>query len=275
MKKTKICLIATLMTLTSLIFFSCNSTEVPTPSAADDYADQVEVEKKLPEVTEETTIQNTKPAENSLAYEIEKKNAFQQFFTFGNKDEIIPFDTTSFFTPKVFGGLYQQPATILIHLKDKTAGFGSKYQSAYYIVQFSDESRQALTKGFENYLSDFANKRLNRKNHNSLRAYGKIPVKILWGSVSSSTPNYGYGEMKIGYEFYKGSPYFVLSCNKIENEKHKEVGDAAMKESMPLTYYFNKELGNDIVSKLSNENVSRYYADVMGADVIPSAADEY
>lgn len=271
MKKTKVCSMVAIMTLFSLLSFSCGSTDVVEPAKADSYEDVA---------TEENAVDTDKAAKKETSKKKDKENKndsnpYLDFFTFGNKNEIFSFDSASFFTPKVFGGLHQQPATILVHLTNKTAGFGSKYQAAYYILQFDDKGRKFLNDAVNNYLEDFANKRLLRNKHQTSKIYGATNVTLHWGTMSSSTPNNGSGKLYVGYEFRDGSPYLIFTINPVHNNHYDVVGNSAVSESLPLKYYFNKELAKDLIEKLSDENVSRYFNDLMGSNMIYSPADEY
>ena len=206
-----------------------------------------------------------------------KKPEKKQFvlFKYGNIGDYISLDETSVFVPNAFGVLKQKRATVTIDPKLQEAGFGSSYLAAYYYLFWDAAARESLLKAIDDYYSDFENKRLKRDNGNSYKIYGKIPVRLRWGTLSNSTPNNGETEMYVGYKFKEKSPYFVITIYPAFNE-YSNVTDAVDRESMMLTYYFTKAQLLDLKSMLDNEVISKTLIDFNSDDVvIETESDDY
>lgn len=206
-----------------------------------------------------------------------KKPEKKQFvlFKYGNIGDYISLDETSVFVPNAFGVLKQKRATVTIDPKLQEAGFGSSYLAAYYYLFWDAAARESLIKAIDDYYSDFENKRLKRDNGNSYKIYGKIPVRLRWGTLSNSTPNNGETEMYVGYKFKEKSPYFVITIYPAFNE-YSNVTDAVDRESMMLTYYFTKAQLLDLKSMLDNEVISKTLIDFNSDDVvIETESDDY
>lgn len=210
-----------------------------------------------------------------------KKAGKKQFvlFKYGNIGDYISLDETSVFVPNAFGVLKQKKATVTIDPKLQEAGFGSSYLAAYYYLFWDAAARESLIKAIDNYYSDFENKRLKRDNGNSYKIYGKIPVRLRWGTLSNSTPNNGETEMYVGYKFKEKSPYFVITIYPAFNE-YSNVTDAVDRESMMLTYYFTKAQLLDLKSMLAEETIANALIDFNNEDELEIEAtvdvyDEY
>lgn len=265
MKKTIIysCLLAV-----SAILISCGTTK-EVQSTPDSYVAEGET---LPAIEENADVA-AEPQQAKKAKK--KKNAIEDFFTFGNKDDYIIYDNTTVFAKEITG-MKEKNAKMAIRYDNYMAGFGSYNSGLFYFVQFDKENRQILAKAIESYLSDFENKRLQRKGKHTERAYGKINYRIDWGTISSSTPNNGQGEGYCGYEFHKGSPYFVISNYPFENNYYERSGGAANRESASLQYYFTRSqlkqltdlLAEDVITKHIAENDYEFAAG-------PATIDEY
>lgn len=186
----------------------------------------------------------------------EKEKSFLEKLWGSHK--FIDLDMTTIYTNTVTGKLKKQDCTIVYFDKEKMAGFGSQYVMAYYYVSFSDNSRKKLANAYELYLSDFQNKKLDRENKKSQKVYGDIDIRLDWGTVKSSTPNWGTGKAQLGYKFKEGSPYFTITIYPISNEKFKEDQDAYTPQSMLLTYSMTKAQGAEIKNFLSDEYLRPY-----------------
>ena len=277
MKITKITKTTILSTAILMMFTACQSTaKEKNIIQADNYSESAEENEslELPEIVkpaEEETSEIT--AEEAIKSARKKTNFLQEMVTLGNKNEVMICDQTSLFTLGISGKPAQKEAVIALNLKDGTAGFGSQYLAAYYFVQMDESARKKLAKAVDNYISDFENKRLNRKEKNSYKKYGSMTVKLHWGSLKGSTPNYGSGKMSIGYTFEKSSPYFTLSAFPVQNDYYEYAGESTTRESMSVKYYFTKAQARDLVTMLSDENLSQYLG--LTKKIVPVEADEY
>lgn len=267
MKKT---IFATVMlSLFASVFISCGTTK-EIQSTPDTYISDDEI---IAPVTEESD--KSKKITPSTATPKKKKNALEDFFTFGNKDEYIFYDQTTVFTKEITG-MTEKNASVVIRYDDHSAGFGSYNSLLYYYVLFDQDNRAALSRAIESYFSDFENKRLQRKGKKTEKAYGKLKYRLSWGSISSSTPNYGYGEGYCGYEFVKGAPYFVIYNYEFNNDYYEKAGDATTRTSNSVKYYFTKSQLRNLRNLLSEEKITEQIIENDSEFIFsPSTSDEY
>lgn len=226
--------------------------------SADVYDDS---ETKIQTQTEtqiETSEKKSVKKQAALNNKNNKKSFFEDLFTFGNKGDYLYGPETSLYTQGTLGGIVQKKATFTISTKNYAAGFGSPYMAAYYIILMDQDARRKVTDAYNDYLKDFENKKLNRKDSKSFKAYGNINIHAAWGTISSSTPNHGDGKAYLGYEFVKGSPYFLISSYPLYNDHYDIVGDTTSKESLRLKYHFTKAQAKDLVDFLTEDNIKQY-----------------
>lgn len=255
--------------LFALMLSSCTSTKNQETVPVDDYDSQ--------SVSSDTDVNLNKTANQKVnTNKKNEKNAFEKFFTFGNKDDFVYGDDFSVFTPGTLGGIKQKKADFMIAPEKQTAGFGSSYMAAYYVVQMNEEARADFINAVNQYFSDFENKRLERKGRNTFKKYGSIDVHLDWGTISSSTPNNADGKAMIGYEFIKNSPYFSISMYPMHNNHWDVVGDATSIESMSLKYYFTKAQALQFINSLEEDNIKKLLLGYSSDEYfIPQENDEY
>lgn len=272
MKKTSmICLLAGALTL---FITSCSSTK-NVQSAPDTYEDTPAIAEESSDGLEEDNGSEIKSKSDSKSTSAKKKkNAIEEFFTFGNKDDYAKYYDISIYE-KDITGMKERRATTLIRTDDYMAGWGSYYVLAYYIVQFDAAARKQLISAINAYNTDFEEKNLRRKGGKKTeRAYGKISYRLDWGTISHSTPNMGTGEGYMGYEFVKGSPYFTIRNYPFNNKHYDRIGEATTRESMSLVYYFTRAQLKELANFLSDENINQRIAE-MSANYVSSDSDEY
>lgn len=252
------------------ILISCTSTKNQKDVPSDSYFAEGESEESNGDLIEI----NKKNEQNKTTKK--KKNAFESFFTFGNKDDFVYGDEFSVFTKGTVGGIKQKKADFMIAPEKLTAGFGSTYMAAYYILQFNQDSRQKFINSVNQYFSDFENKRLERKNSSTYKKYGKTDIHIDWGTIKSSTPNNADGVAYLGYEFVKKSPYFTITIYPLHNNHWDVVGDSTSVESMSLKYYFTKSQAMQLCSMLEDEKIASYVTGFSSDEFLtPEKNDEY
>lgn len=257
--------VITLITL----FFSCNSTKTTNQTKPDIYDHQ----KENSTLQAQKEIDYANVDRESIVKLNEKKSFFEDFFSLGNKDDFVQYDTSTVFT-KNAGGIKEKKITMVINTDNYSAGFGCNYMTNYYILTFDEDARNILKKSAEQYFSDFENKLLNRKNNKTYQAYGKIPYHLDWGTVASSTPNFGDGKGYCGYEFVNNSPYFTISNFPFPNGYFEEVLGNATRESLALKFYFTKAQLKQLIELLDNNIIYNKLVE-QGIIYIPTQADEY
>ena len=258
----------------ALFLSSCTTTKNQETVSVDSYDTQQNSTDNEHDSTGQNNLQSKN--ETSNVNKKKEKNAFEKFFTFGNKDNFIYGDEFSVFTPGSLGGLKQKKADFMIAPEKQTAGFGSSYMAAYYIVQMNENARTELTNAVNQYFSDFENKKLERKGRNTYKKYGNINVHLDWGTISSSTPNNADGKAMIGYEFINNSPYFSITMYPMHNNHWDVVGDATSIESMSLKYYFTKAQALQFINYLEEDNITKLLFGYSSDEYyIPQENDEY
>lgn len=189
-----------------------------------------------------------------------KKKSFSDIFKFGNKDKYITLDESSCFSKNALGSLKQYTSDITLDPELSEAGFGTKYLAGYYFIFMNAENRVALKNAMEQYFSDFENKKLKRKGKHLEKVYGKLKIRLRWGTIKTSTPSNGEGFATLGYEFVNNSPYFKISIPEIENEYYK-VTTAVNRGSPRISLYFTKSQISSLVEMISNENIAQSILD--------------
>lgn len=267
MKKT--IFVTVLLSIFATVFISCGSTK-EIQSTPDTYTSDENITAPVIEESDEIETIATPTSTPK-----KKKSGIEDFFTFGNKDEYIFYDQTTVYT-KEMTGMTEKNASVVVRYDDHMAGFGSYNAMMYYYVLFDKDNRATLAKAIEAYFSDFENKRLQRKGKKTDKAYGKIGYRLSWGTISSSTPNYGFGEGYCGYEFVKGAPYFTIYNYEFDNIYYERAGDATTRKSNFVKYYFTKSQLRNLLNLLSEEKITeQILANDSEYIFSPSGADEY
>lgn len=237
--------------------------------------DEGEYEEEASETYDEASDEYEE-ADTGTKVAPKKKSSFlSDLTTFGNKGKYIYTDESSCYSKNLTGQLKQFSAQIIIDPENANAGFMAKNQGIYYMIFMDKANRKLLKKSMEKYLSDFSNKKLDRKYKKSYRAYDKLKITLRWGTVKTSTPNNGTGNANCGYEFVGKSPYFTITVPELYN-KFSEDSSAANLSSQHIKYYFTKAQISAIVEMLEedkiNDAISQYILDEYG---IQQEADEY
>ncbi len=279
MKKNLLKTLALSLMITLPFLVSCQSTKGEASAIeADVYSEENEENNAdevsaLPEVVRTPKEEEALTASDSIKSAKKKTSRLQDMFTLGNRNEIMFCEETTLFTTGLYGKPAQKEAYIVLNTKDGTAGFGSQYLAAFYYVQMDEKARNKLKKAVENYLSDFENKRLQRKGRNLHKQYGTMDAKLQWGSLKTSTPNNGTGTFFLGYSFENKSPFFTISCYPVMNNYYETAGDATTRESIQVKYYFTKAQAAALVEYLSDEKIAEYLG--YSKTFVPEEMDEY
>ena len=203
-----------------------------------------------------------------------KNNFFSNLFTLGNKGQFIYLDDSSTFYKTLTGKLKQTAATATINPNNGEAGFSAKCFSTFNIIMMDAKSRAKLTKAVNQYFKDFEEKKLNRKSVKTLRAYGKTKITLRWGTIKTSTPNNGVGDIMLGYTFINNSPYFTISIPPFQNKYYEN--KPIVSESAQINYYFTKAQISSLLKMISEENITNainaYNNEQYG---IPQDSDDY
>lgn len=228
-----------------------NETVEESDEEAPESAESEESEKsdEIAELDESDDFDEYESYDGSATPSTKKKNGF----VWGNTEKFIVTEEFNLFSPNALLKYKQKPAYVTIEPKEHTAGFGSAYMLSYYILMFEPDGMEKYQKAVDNYLHDFEAKKLIRKSSKTYKKYGSVKIKEYWGTIKSSTPNYGYPRCFFGYEFYEGSPYFMISVPKVTNEIYLNFNPKAEKESNTIKYYFTKAQAKKLAEYLNTE----------------------
>ncbi|MCR5436723.1 MAG: hypothetical protein K6E97_06640 [Treponema sp.] len=265
-----------LAALIAVLFCSCESSKVEQQSNPDSYDEETETVLQAETSEEKKSEGKTTKIETKTKKSSVFNNPFKDFTSFGNKSDYIRYEKGSVFTKEVMGGLKEKETDILIRTDNYMTGFESSYMAGFYIIQFNETARQKLAAAVDNYLSDFENKRLERKGKQTEKKYGKINYQLNWGTIKSSTPNNGKGTGYLGYEFVNGSPYFTISNFAFVNDYYKVAGEATSRESLAVKYYFTKAQITKLVECMSDDIIKARISEMQSDEsVLTESADTY
>ena len=122
------------------------------------------------------------------------------------------------------------------------------------MITMDEYNRTQLEKAINQYINDFSNKKLNRKDTKSFKTYGKIEGRLDWGTIKASTPNYGYCTINLGYQFHGKSPYFTLTIFPTYN-LHHDRDTRAQTDSIEVEIFLTKAQAKTLVSLYGQELV--------------------
>lgn len=253
MKKTFI-KVALFCLIGSVVFVSCNSTKNST--SADGYD------------SDGTTAEAPGTSNN-------KKSDGKSFLDVFKSDKFEIVDNCNIHTETTFGGLKNQDAVVTVFPKTSMAGFGSPYLLAYYYLSFDDLGRKKFRDSVDKYLADFENKALDRKGSKTHKAYGSSKVRLDWGTIQSTVPNWGIGTANFGYKFKDNSPYFTITIYSVHNEKFDPSLNSYPEESLQLNYYMTKAQASALAAFMKDDYVNSKLAENTKIQTVEKIADEY
>ena len=169
-------------------------------------------------------------------------------------------DRFSLFAKSSVGTLHLKKKAALIHREGTDiGGFYCYYDTSAYAVQFDRKARASLISAVNQYLDDFANKKLDRraKQKKTESVYGTAEAYEEYGVALANMNHAARPKVCFGYEFIKGNPYFSIYAKKAKDLKYvKRSGDdIRMGETIPQRYYFTKAQARQLAEFLSDENI--------------------
>ena len=210
-----------------------------------------------------------KPAKKSSGF------SFDKIFT----SRYVEYEKGSVFTPKTFGGRKQETVDFVIYPKTDSAGFCSSYMSAYYYLTFNNLSRKDLIAAMNKYLKDFDEKKLDRNDKKSFKAYGKTKAFVRWGTLKANNPYSADGvSISLGYRFEDKSPYFTIQMETVNDENTAATAKKAsdVVTSMRLVYYLTKNQCRGFIENLSDQKVNDVmYSFIENSREVPEEEDSY
>jgi len=242
----KIDVIAALCVCSAAVFISCSTTKVDTVSP-----DQYGTAEATP-INPSSAPAGKDAAEKPQITVPQTGNAFTRFFTGSQKD--IEMDKTKIFQLTVVNTLKQEDADVIYNVKSEKSGFSAWYQTNWYHLLFDTATRRGLAAASQQYLSDFEQKKLDRKDKKSYKVYGEYPVTLRWGTIPGMESGYADTNVQFGYEFNKNSPYFTMTVWQVANEAYKD-NSSDVPTSSTLHFYMTKAQAVQMTEMLSDEKI--------------------
>jgi hypothetical protein len=239
------------------LLVSCSSAKAAEESA-DQYGTVVTPAQKQP--ADISGTEKTVPVQKDQISVPQQGNAFTRFFTGNMKD--LELNTVKLFQLTVANKLQQEDATIIYNIKSEKTGFSAWYQTNWYHLLFTDSTRGSLASAEQLYLSDFEQKKLDRKNSKSYKIYGELPVTIRWGTIPGMESGYADTYVQFGYEFKKGSPYFSITVWQTKNQAYDD-RSSEVQNSSTLHFYMNRAQVTQMSDLLSDAKITEALAPYM------------
>lgn len=174
-------------------------------------------------------------------------------FIYGN-GRYIEYDESKLFTSNPIGKLILMKGTFIVNPKNGDAGIKTRYQASNYAVLFDEQMRHRIFAAVDQYLDDFANKKLKRKDKKSYVAYGRGKAYINYGTLAVMMAAEGKPDIQIGYKFKEKSPYFTITVRSAPNiDPNKGYND--VKDSAEFILYFTKAQAQAMCNMLRDEVV--------------------
>jgi hypothetical protein len=187
-------------------------------------------------------------------------NAVSRFFTGSTKD--IEMNTAKLFQLTAVNTLKQEDASTIYNIKTQKTGFSAWYQTNWYHLLFDNVTRAGLSSASQQYLSDFEQKKLDRKNGKSYKSYGEYPVTIQWGTFPGMESGYADTDVQFGYEFKKDTPYFSITVWQTQNAAYTE-RSSDVQNSSTLHFYMTKAQVTQMAELLSDAKIAEALAPYM------------
>ena len=244
MKKT-VAFFASALMLAFLV--SCGSTS-NIDSAEEDYYGEEPEATAIP-----IKAQNSSSKKQNLdPYSREKvkgKNdgLMEKLFDFKKFDK---YDSTSVIIKK-----NKKRACVFVH-KPQTdlGGFLVRYDTSIYACFLATAQRNVLIKAAEQYLSDFENKKLDKKLKKSEQVYGEVGGYEEFGISENMMTSYSKPKVRFGYKFIGKSPYFCIFVRRSPN-LNTDLGSSRPPESIDQKYFFTRAQLEKLTDFLSDENI--------------------
>lgn len=161
----------------------------------------------------------------------------------------------------------------VLRSKNGCAGFCYKAIGIKTRLLFDAEGRETFVSAYNQYLQDYDNKKLNRKSKKFQYTYGHCRAYVEWGPFQYSQN--AYPEVRFGYAFVNGSPYFVMRVCEAEVTEKKSSNEGV--KFISTNHYFMKKQAKIVADSFEESNITKIIqeqtAAVNEAAAIPG--DEY
>ncbi|HKL86567.1 MAG TPA: hypothetical protein VJ861_09575 [Treponemataceae bacterium] len=166
-----------------------------------------------------------------------------------------------------FTGFNKKLGTFILSFAPRTNQviIDTKNQGNETHIYLDRANRDALIVAMTSYFKEFENRTLKEKGK-TLNEYGKIIGFMEWGLLTMNAR--GNPEIRLGYEFKEGSPFFTLTFPETDNILYNK--GSAVKNSGYFQMFFTRSqleefgemlLQDYLVSTLEEQDISRASSD--------------
>lgn len=161
----------------------------------------------------------------------------------------------------------------VLRSKNGCAGFCYKAVGIKTRLLFDEEGRAAFVSAYKQYLQDYDNKKLNRKSKKFQYVYGHCRAYVEWGPFQYSQN--AYPEVKFGYAFVNGSPYFVMRVCEAEVSEKKSSNEGV--KFISTNHYFMRKQAKIVADSFEESNITKIIQEQTAALTEAAAipGDEY
>ncbi len=169
-----------------------------------------------------------------------------------------------------FTGIGMKPASFAVSFAPRTNEviLIAENQGNETHLYLDKDDRDLIISAITVYLEAFEQRVLDPDN-DMIAAYGKFPAFMRWGMLTINAE--GTASVSTGYEFYKNTPYFVMTIPETPNDRYGDTTrHSTTKRSGHFQIFFNRsqlaEFGDMLIqeyleSTLEGKNISRASAD--------------
>jgi len=106
--------------------------------------------------------------------------------------------------------------------QDGSKGLVYYVQASYQTLWFGPKASEALAEAARKYNSQFERHSLKKsKERSTIRAYGRAPALLEWGSSRQGMDRRSPVKIEFGYLFAGGSPYFCVNVPSAQDGSQK------------------------------------------------------
>ncbi len=142
--------------------------------------------------------------------------------------------------------------SVMLYPKKGVAGFLYKKGFVKERLLLDKDARDMIIKSYEQYLEDYKEKKLDRKQKKYKANYYYARAKIEWGPFQYST--YADPKISTGYVFVGKSPYFCVKIPGTKSTQNK--GDTPVEYSGNLLY-FTRAQAADFINAIQESEIQK------------------
>lgn len=144
--------------------------------------------------------------------------------------------------------LRQRELILFFHPRTNKTVIEFKFQKNTNRLFMKREARAAFKAAVKEYLQDYADRNLDKETKRYNAEYGTAPAVLRWGLFSVNAK--AKMDIRFGYTFLDGSPYFTLTLPGSPNDEYPK---SRAKESVTIVLYFTRAQAKALSAHLKQE----------------------